>query len=128
MEKEEDTVNQDNTSSAVVSKDDAEDLDGVGYKSTSKPNVVRADTIGNKKISILSIFLMLLLVGAIGYISYNKLVEHTAEQERLAIEKAVYMVYSDIFEKAVSCETIPLNNGSLSASLVAIECLSQEGQ
>lgn len=83
----------------------------------------------------LALFLILIIVGAAGYIGYDKFEENAAEKELALAEKELELlqqgarygaesVLLEIFNEAITCNTLPINNGSLEINLIATECLS----
>lgn len=78
-----------------------------------------------RKRFILPLILILLLVGAAGYIGYDKWQEREAEIFRLGAEYGYEVRLLDIFNQGLNCnEPIAINNGTLEINLIAIECLN----
>ncbi len=76
-----------------------------------------------KKKFMLPLVLILILIGAVGYIAYDKYQEYVIEKEAAIFQLGAQSLYLELFTVAATCQTIPLNNGSLDLNLIATECL-----
>ncbi len=78
-----------------------------------------------KKGFIIPLILILLLVGSVGYIGYDKWQEREAEIFRLGAEYGYDVRLLEIFNEGLNCDDpININNGTLEMNLIAIECLN----
>lgn len=101
-------------------------LEEPGERIMEEPKIKNSGT-GNKK-SILPLILILALLGAAGYIGYDKFIEYETEKKaEIFNEGAQYGAQSlilQIFDEATTCTPLPINNGSLEINLIATECLN----
>lgn len=77
---------------------------------------------------ILIVFLILAVCGSVGYIGYDKFQEKSLENDleifQEGMQYASNQIALDIFNEAITCTPIPLNNGSIELNLIAAECLT----
>lgn len=99
-----------------------------------KERIQPIDNIPTKKNCLVPIILIALLLGAVGYIAYDKWQDYSEKQKEEIFILGVQTGLSEIFNKAITCEgTIPLTNidpitnQSLTINLIAAECLQTGG-
>lgn len=103
-----------------------------------KERIQPIDNIPTKKNCLVPIILIALLLGAVGYIAYDKWQDYSEKQKEeifiLGVQTGISEIVLEIFNKAITCEgTIPLTNidpitnQSLTINLIAAECLQTRG-
>ena len=100
------------------------------YNPGEEPKAVTTNSGTGKKrfIFFSSIFLILIIISAVGYIGYDKYQENMEAREIEIFEEGVQYASNQIrlalFNEALTCTTIPINNGSFGISLIATRCLT----
>ncbi len=82
----------------------------------------------SKKRFILPIFLILIIIGSLGYIGYgkhqNKVEDKELEFFNIGAQYGAEALLLKVFNEAITCSPLPINNGSMEISLIAVECLN----
>ncbi len=98
------------------------------YNPGEEPKVKSKNSGTNKKNYLLPLILILALVGAIGYIGYDKFQENVEVRETEIFQQgaryATNQITLALFDEALACNIIPINNGSLEITLIATRCLT----
>ncbi len=74
------------------------------------------------------IVLILLVIGAFGYIGYDKYSEITLEKEALIFNQGAEYAVLQIMQSASTCQQVPLTMDNQTINLVAVECLQQPSE
>jgi len=93
-------------------------------KNKMEVNTHTPDIKKSKTRFILPIFLILIILVAVGYVGYGKHQERVAEKEVELFRTFTSSLALSIFNEAITCKPIPINNGSLEINLIAAECLT----
>jgi len=84
--------------------------------------------VKSKKKTIVFIIVVALLIGAIGYIVYDKLQPVNIEAEANAFSLGTQYGYKagllEIYNKAITCEPVQITNSGTTINLIDTKCLS----
>ncbi len=98
------------------------------YNPGEEPKVITTNSGAGKKRFFFPIFLILIVIGAVGYIGYEnhqeKVIEKEAENFQQGIKYASNQIRLALFNEAYTCAIVPINNGSLELTLIATKCLT----
>lgn len=84
----------------------------------------------DKKIKIIAVILMVLLFLSLGYIVQGKFVVWNQQRDASNFQSGAQYGYeqaiSQLFQRAQSCQQVPINYNNETINLVAVECLSPQ--
>tara|TARA_Y100000310_G_C20239637_1_gene604014 strand:- start:295 stop:552 length:258 start_codon:yes stop_codon:yes gene_type:complete len=85
--------------------------------------------MNNKKTLIWVVVLIVLLVGAIGYIAFDKLQDYREQNQINTFQQGAQYGYEQagimIFQQATSCQPFPITYNNQTINLIAVECIPQ---
>lgn len=76
-----------------------------------------------KNISL--VVLVFLVIGAFGYIGYDKYLEMNQEKQILVFNQGAEYAIVQIAQNAATCQQVPLTIGNQTINLIWTECLGQ---
>jgi len=101
-----------------------------GKKILKKKKKLDKQVVVNNRFSIRHVSVIILIIiatSSFGYIGYEKYQENSFQKEQDVFDAGarygIETVATKIFDIAVTCNEIPINNGSLEINLIAKECL-----
>ena len=98
------------------------------------PKIKEGEIVSSKSRNrfILPVFLILIIIGSFGYMGYGIHQEKVAEKEleffNIGAQYGASYILLEVFNEAITCNPLPINNGSMEISLIAVECLNSPQQ
>ena len=87
----------------------------------------KSEEISKKRFASPLIFILIIVIGLIGYVAYDKFQDSLEEKEVIMFQEGAQygaqLLLSEIFYEAVICNSIPIDNGSIVVNLIDTECL-----